>query len=125
DTAEVYGPHTNEELVGRAIAGRRDEVVVSTKCGSYIDPAAGRSVQDSRPERIVRSCEDSLRRLGLEHIDLYYQHRVDATVPIEESWGAMASLVEAGKVRHLGMSEPGLRSLRRAHAVHPVAVIEN
>ncbi len=125
DTAEVYGPYTNEELVGRAIAGRRDQAVVSTKCGSYIDTKLGRSFQDSRPERIRQSCDESLRRLGVDVIDLYYQHRVDSTVPIEESWGAMADLVQNGKVRYLGMSEPGLRSLRRAHAVHPVTVIEN
>ena len=106
DTADIYGPFTNEELVGRAIAGRRDEVVLATKFGIVRDPAnpSARGV-DGRPEYVRRSCEASLRRLGVDHIDLYYQHRVDPDTPIEETVGAMAELVAAGKVRYLGLSE--------------------
>jgi aryl-alcohol dehydrogenase-like predicted oxidoreductase len=125
DTADAYGPHTNEELVGRAIAGRRDEVVLATKFGIVLDPAdpAARGV-NGRPEYVRASAEGSLRRLGVDVIDLYYQHRVDPDVPIEETVGAMKELVEAGKVKHLGLSEAGPETIRRAHAVHPIAAVQ-
>ncbi|HEU5420661.1 MAG TPA: aldo/keto reductase [Streptosporangiaceae bacterium] len=125
DTADIYGPFTNEELVGRAIAGRRDQVVLATKFGLVRDPAdpAARGVS-GRPEYVRQSCEASLRRLGTDHIDLYYQHRVDPDTPIEETVGAMAELVTAGKVRYLGLSEAGPDTLRRAHAVHPVSALQ-
>jgi aryl-alcohol dehydrogenase-like predicted oxidoreductase len=125
DTADIYGPFINEELVGQAIAGRRDEVVLATKFGIVRDPAnpSARGV-DGRPEYVRRSCEASLRRLGTDHIDLYYQHRVDPDTPIEETVGAMAELVSAGKVRYLGLSEAGPQTIRRAHAVHPISALQ-
>jgi aryl-alcohol dehydrogenase-like predicted oxidoreductase len=125
DTADIYGPFINEELVGQAIAGRRDEVVLATKFGIVRDPAnpSARGV-DGRPEYVRRSCEASLRRLGTDHIDLYYQHRVDPDTPIEETVGAMAELVTEGKVRYLGLSEAGPQTIRRAHAVHPISALQ-
>src|ERR1700733_12084971 len=125
DTADMYGPFINEELVGQAIAGRRDEVVLATKFGIVRDPAnpSARGV-DGRPEYVRRSCEASLRRLGTDHIDLYYQHRVDPDTPIEETVGAMAELVSAGQVRYLGLSEAGPQTIRRAHAVHPISALQ-
>jgi aryl-alcohol dehydrogenase-like predicted oxidoreductase len=126
DTADMYGPHRNEELVGRAIRGRRDAVVVATKFGIMRDPKTRMpSGICGRPEYVRQACEGSLRRLGIETIDLYYQHRVDPTVPIEETVGAMAALVREGKVRHLGLSEASARTLRRAAAVHPIAALQS
>ncbi|HEY0155534.1 MAG TPA: aldo/keto reductase [Longimicrobium sp.] len=124
DTADIYGPFTNEELVGKAIRGRRDRVVVATKFGIVRseDPAF-RGI-NGRPEYVRRSCEASLKRLGTDHIDLYYQHRVDTDVPIEETVGAMARLVEDGKVLFLGLSEAGPETIRRAHAEHPIAALQ-
>jgi aryl-alcohol dehydrogenase-like predicted oxidoreductase len=120
DTADVYGPYTNERLVGRAIAGRRDEVVLATKFGNQrLDD--GRRVVNGKPDYVRQACDASLERLGVDHIDLYYQHRVDRSVPVEDTWGAMAELVQAGKVRHLGISEAAPATVRRAHAVHPVS----
>ncbi len=127
DTAEIYGPHTNEELVGRAIAGRRDEVEIATKFGFSFDPddpGRPRGI-DSSPENVKRACEGSLRRLGTDHIDLFYQHRVDPNVPIEETVGAMAELVAAGKVRYLGLSEASAETIRRAHATHPLSALQS
>jgi aryl-alcohol dehydrogenase-like predicted oxidoreductase len=127
DTAEVYGPFKNEELVGEALAPVRDQVVIATKFGFRID-ASGKQVGtglDSRPEHIREVVEASLRRLKTDVIDLLYQHRVDPDVPIEEVAGAVKNLIQAGKVRHFGLSEPGLDTLRRAHAVQPVTAIEN
>ncbi|MFG3091857.1 aldo/keto reductase [Streptomyces sp. CAI-85] len=122
DTAEKYGPYTNEELVGRAVKGRRDRVVLATKFGgiSY----TGRPGLDSSPASIRTAVEGSLRRLGTDHIDLYYQHRVDPDTPIEETVGALAELVTEGKIRHIGLSEAGPATIRRAHAVHPVAALQ-
>ncbi|MFE0186915.1 aldo/keto reductase [Streptomyces sp. NPDC058989] len=120
DTADAYGPFTNETLVGKAIAGRRDEVVLATKFGVERRPDGTPVGVNGRPEYVRAACEASLRRLGADHIDLYYQHRVDPTVPVEETWGAMAELVAAGKVRHLGISEASPATIRRAHAVHPI-----
>ena len=121
DTADVYGPFTNERLVGRAIAGRRDEVVLATKFGNQ-RRADGTFVRvNGAPDYVRQSCDGSLERLGVDHIDLYYQHRVDRSVPVEETWGAMAELVKAGKVRHLGLSEAAPATVRRAHAVHPIS----
>ena len=124
DTADVYGPFTNEQLVGRAIAGRRHEVVLATKFGIVrgADPQS-RGV-NGRPEYVRASCDASLQRLGVEYIDLYYQHRVDPAVPIEETVGAMASLVRQGKVRYLGLSEAAPATVRRAHAVHPISALQ-
>ena len=126
DTAEVYGPYTNEELVGRAIAGRRDEFEIATKFGFVVNPdrPSDRAV-DGRPENAKRACDGSLKRLGIDHIDLFYQHRVDADVPIEETVGAMAELVAAGKVRYLGLSEAAPETIRRAHATHPITAVQN
>jgi aryl-alcohol dehydrogenase-like predicted oxidoreductase len=126
DTADIYGPHTNEVLVGRAIRGRRAEVVLATKFGfvSGRDPGGGREI-DGRPEYLRSACEASLRRLGVERIDLYYLHRLDAEVPIEDTVGAMAQLVQAGKVGHLGLSEVGPLTLERAHAVHPISALQS
>ncbi len=126
DTADIYGPYTNEELVGRAIRGRRDRVVIATKFGIVRDPAnpTARGVS-GRPEYVRTSCEGSLRRLGVEVIDLYYQHRVDPSVPIEDTVSAMGDLVRQGKVRHLGLSEAGPATIRRAHAVHPISALQN
>ena len=125
DTADIYGPRTNEELVGRAIRGRRPEVVLATKFGIVrgADPAA-RSV-NGRPEYVRSSCEASLKRLGVDSIDLYYQHRVDPKVPIEDTVGAMAELVHEGKVRAIGLSEAAPDTIRRAHAVHPIAALQS
>ena len=125
DTADMYGPFVNEELVGRAIAGRRDEVVLATKFGNSRGPN-GERLGIRGDAAYVRQCaEDSLRRLGVDHIDLYYQHRVDDKVPIEETWGALAELVSAGKVRHLGISEASSATIERAHAVHPVSALQS
>jgi aryl-alcohol dehydrogenase-like predicted oxidoreductase len=123
DTAEVYGPYTNEELVGKAIRGRRDEVVLATKFG--LISQTGRDGADSSPGSVRTAVDGSLRRLGVDHIDLYYQHRVDPQTPIEETVGAMAELVEAGKVRHLGLSEAWSDTLRRAAATHPIAALQS
>ena len=126
DTADMYGPYINEELVGRAIAGQREEAFVATKFGFVRDPAdPDKRVIDGSPAHVRESCEGSLRRLGGETIDLYYLHRLDARVPIEETVGAMAELVAAGKVRHLGLSEVGASTLRRAHAVHPISALQS
>ncbi len=124
DTADTYGPFKNERLLCRALKGRRDQVVLATKFGIVrtSDPAV-RGVNGS-PEYVQQSCDGSLKRLGVDHIDLYYQHRVDATVPIEDTIGAMADLVRAGKVRFLGMSEAGPQTIRRAHAVHPISALQ-
>jgi aryl-alcohol dehydrogenase-like predicted oxidoreductase len=124
DTAEVYGPYHNEELVGRAIAGRRDGLVIATKFGFRIDDGAIAGV-DSSPANVRRACDASLTRLGIDTIDLYYQHRVDPRVPIEETVGALAELVTAGKVRHIGLSEAAAETIRRAHAVHPIAAVQS
>jgi len=125
DTADMYGPFLNEELVGRAIKDRREEVVLATKFGNQ-RAADGTSLGvNGTPEYVLASCDDSLGRLGVEVIDLYYQHRVDRNVPVEETWGAMKSLVEAGKVRHLGISEASVATLERAHAVHPVTALQS
>ena len=125
DTADMYGPFTNEQLVGRAIAHRRDEVVLATKFGNERRPDGSFVRVNGEPEYVRRACDASLQRLGVEHIDLYYQHRVDTTVPIEDTWGAMHELVQAGKVRHLGISEAAPTTVRRAHAVHPMAASQN
>jgi aryl-alcohol dehydrogenase-like predicted oxidoreductase len=125
DTADMYGPFTNEQLVGRAIAGRRDQVQLATKFGNERNPDGSWVRINGTPEYVVRACEASLRRLGVDHIDLYYQHRVDPTVPIEETVGAMKGLVEAGKVRFLGLSEAGAATIRRAHAVHPITALQS
>ncbi|MGA2043792.1 MAG: aldo/keto reductase [Roseiarcus sp.] len=126
DTAEVYGPFTNEEMVGAALAPVRDLVVIATKFGFAIDPQTGRqSGMDSRPEHIRAVAEASLKRLGVEVIDLFYQHRVDPAVPIEEVAGAVGELIRHGKVRHFGLSEPGAQTIRRAHAAHPVTAIQS
>lgn len=122
DTAEAYGPYVNEELVGRAIRGRRDEVVLATKFG--LVSHTGRPGPDSTPATIRAAVDGSLRRLGTDHIDLYYQHRVDRETPIEETVGALSELVAAGKVRHIGLSEASAATIRRAHAVHPVAAVQ-
>ncbi len=124
DTADMYGPFTNEELVGRAVAGRRSEVTIATKFGNERRPDGSWVGVNGRPEYVRHACEASLSRLGVDHIDLYYQHRVDPDVPIEETVGAMAGLVEAGKVRHLGLSEASADTIRRAHAVHPIAALQ-
>jgi aryl-alcohol dehydrogenase-like predicted oxidoreductase len=126
DTSDMYGPHTNERLVGRAIAGRRDEVFLATKFGIKLDMAAQppRREIDGSAAYVRAACEASLERLGVEHIDLYYQHRVDPKTPIEETVGAMAELVKEGKVRHLGLSEAAPATIRRAHAVHPIAAVQ-
>ena len=125
DTADMYGPRTNEELVGRAIAGHRDEVFLATKFGIVRDPEdASRRGIDGSPEYVRGACEGSLRRLGTDRIDLYYQHRVDPQTPIEETVGAMAELVREGKVRHLGLSEAGAETIRRAHSVHPITAVQ-
>ncbi|HEX3922777.1 MAG TPA: aldo/keto reductase [Streptosporangiaceae bacterium] len=124
DTAETYGPFTNEELVGRAVRGHRDEVVLATKFGRFSHAGGGRRV-DSSPANIAAAAEGSLRRLGTDHIDLYYQHRVDPSTPIEDTVGALAGLVAEGKVRHIGLSAAGPATIRRAHAVHPVAALQS
>jgi aryl-alcohol dehydrogenase-like predicted oxidoreductase len=124
DTADMYGPFTNERLVGKAIAGRRDEVVLATKFGNVRREDGSRGGVDGRPEYVRHAADASLERLGVDHIDLYYQHRVDRTTPVEETWGALAELVAAGKVRHLGISEAAPETIRRAHAVHPVTAVQ-
>ena len=124
DTADMYGPFTNEELVGRAIAGRRDDVVLATKFGNERRPDGSWVGINGSPDYVRAACDASLQRLGVDHIDLYYQHRVDKTVPIEETVGAMAELVQAGKVRHLGLSEASADTVRRAHAVHPITALQ-
>jgi aryl-alcohol dehydrogenase-like predicted oxidoreductase len=124
DTAEIYGPYVNEELVGRALKGRRDDVVVATKFGLLSHSGAGPGVLDSSPANIRTAVEGSLRRLGTDRIDLYYQHRVDSNTPIEDTVGALVELVGAGKVLHIGLSEAGPETIRRAHAVHPLAALQ-
>jgi aryl-alcohol dehydrogenase-like predicted oxidoreductase len=124
DTADAYGPFTNEELVGRAIAGRRDEVVLATKFGNVRGPNRERLGVRGDPEYVHQACDASLKRLGVDHIDLYYQHRVDPNTPIEETVGAMKELVEAGKVRYLGLSEAAPATIRRAHEVHPITALQ-
>jgi len=125
DTADAYGPHKNEELVGRAIKGKRDKVVLATKFGIVRDPANPhvRSV-NGKPDYVRKSCENSLRRLGVDYIDLYYQHRVDPNTPIEETVGTMAELVRAGKIRHMGLSEASPKTIRRAMKVHPISALQ-
>jgi len=127
DTAEVYGPFTNEELVGEALSPIRDKVVIATKFGFKIDPTGERTLNgvDSRPEHIKEVAEASLKRLKTDYIDLFYQHRVDPEVPIEDVAGALKELIDAGKVRHYGLSEPRVETIRRAHAVQPVTAIQN
>jgi len=124
DTADIYGPYTNEELVGRAIQGRRDEVVLATKFGNVRDEEGKFIGVNGRPEYVRSACEASLRRLKIETIDLYYQHRVDPNTPIEETVGAMAGLVKEGKVRHLGLSEAAIDTIRLAHTVHPITALQ-
>src|SRR5258705_11657961 len=124
DTAEIYGPYANEELVGRAIKGRRDQVVVATKFGLVSHSGGGPGVLDSSPANIRTAVEGSLRRLGIDHIDLYYQHRVDPDTPIEDTLGALAQLVREGKIRYIGLSEAGATTLRRAVKVHPIAALQ-
>jgi aryl-alcohol dehydrogenase-like predicted oxidoreductase len=126
DTADVYGPYTNEQLVGRAIADRREEVVLATKFGIVRDPEnpAARGIS-GRAEYVRKSCEGSLRRLGVDHIDLYYQHRVDPETPIEETVGAMSELVDEGKVRFIGLSEAGPETIRRGHATYPLTAVQS
>ena len=125
DTADMYGPFTNERLVGRAIASRRDEVVLATKFGNQRTEDGQSLGVNGHPEYVVQACNDSLARLGVDVIDLYYQHRVDRSVPVEETWGAMKSLVEAGKVRYLGISEASSSTIERANAVHPVTALQS
>ncbi|PVZ53712.1 aldo/keto reductase [Arthrobacter sp. H-02-3] len=124
DTADMYGPFTNETLVGRAIAGRRDDVVLATKFGNERRADGSWVGINGSPAYVRAACDASLQRLGVDHIDLYYQHRVDKTVPIEDTVGAMAELVQAGKVRHLGLSEASADTVRRAHAVHPITALQ-
>jgi aryl-alcohol dehydrogenase-like predicted oxidoreductase len=124
DTADMYGPHTNERLVGRAIAGRRDEVVLATKFGIVRDGDGTTRSVDGRPEYVRAALDGSLQRLGVDHVDLYYLHRVDPRVPIEDTVGALAEAVRAGKIRHIGLSEAGAATIRRAHAVHPVTAVQ-
>src|SRR3954464_11756125 len=124
DTADMYGPFTNEQLVGRAIAGRRDEVVLATKFGNERTPDGGRVGINGTPDYVRRACDASLQRLGVDVIDLYYQHRVDTSVPIEDTWGALRELVGAEKIRHAGISEAAPETIRRAHAVQPVTAVQ-
>lgn len=124
DTADMYGPFTNERLVGRALAPHRDQVVIATKFGNERSEDGTFLRINGTPEYVKSACDASLQRLGVEYIDLYYQHRVDRTVPVEETWGAMKGLVEAGKVRHLGISEAASSTIERAHAVHPIAALQ-
>ncbi len=125
DTADMYGPFTNERLVGKALAGRRDGVQLATKFGNERNPDGSWVGINGRPDYVRRAADASLERLGVDHLDLYYQHRVDKTVPIEETVGAMKELVEAGKVRHLGLSEASAETIRRAHAVHPITALQS
>lgn len=124
DTAEVYGPYTNEELVGEALQPFRDEVVIATKFGFHIQDGK-QAGMNSRPEHIKKVVEDSLKRLKIEAIDLYYQHRVDPDVPVEETAGAVKELIQEGKVKHWGLSEAGVKTIRRAHAIHPLAAVQS
>ena len=125
DTADMYGPHTNEELVGRAIKGKRDKVIVATKFGNMRDPKTRAFLGvNGKPEYVRQACEGSLKRLGIETIDLYYQHRVDRNTPIEDTVGAMSELVSAGKVRYIGLSEASTQTIRRAHKVHPITAVQ-
>jgi len=124
DTADMYGVGRNEELIGRALADRRDRAVVATKFGNERRADGTWVGVNGKPEYVKSACEASLARLGMDHVDLYYQHRVDKTVPIEDTVGAMAELVEGGKVRHLGLSEASAKTIRRAHAVHPIAALQ-
>jgi len=125
DTADVYGPHTNEELVGKAIRGKRDQLILATKFGIVRDPQnpAARGV-NGKPDYVRQSCEASLKRLGTDHIDLYYQHRVDPNTPIEDTVGAMAQLVKEGKIRYIGLSEASAATLRRASKIHPITALQ-
>jgi aryl-alcohol dehydrogenase-like predicted oxidoreductase len=128
DTAEMYGPYKNEELVGKALQDRRDEVVLATKFGirhAPTDDEPNRRVIDGTPENVRRSIEGSLKRLGTDHVDLYYQHRIDPNTPIEETVGAMAELVQEGKIRHIGLSEAAPDTIRKAHAVHPITAVQS
>ncbi|HEX4527502.1 MAG TPA: aldo/keto reductase [Gaiellaceae bacterium] len=125
DTADMYGPFTNERLVGRAIAGRRDQVVLATKFGNERNPDGSWVGINGSPEYVHQACDASLERLGVDHIDLYYQHRVDLSTPIEETVGAMKELVDAGKVRHVGLSEAAPDTIRRAQAVHPITALQS
>jgi aryl-alcohol dehydrogenase-like predicted oxidoreductase len=125
DTADIYGPEFSEILLGRAIRGRRDALTIATKFGNTLDRDTNPRPLDGRPEYIRTAIEGSLRRLGVDHVDLYYLHRVDPEVPIEDTVGALKELVEAGKVRYIGLSEPGPQTVRRAHAVHPITAIQN
>jgi aryl-alcohol dehydrogenase-like predicted oxidoreductase len=126
DTADIYGPHTNEVLVGKAIAGRRNQVFLATKFGIQRDPANPKARGVSgRPDYVRACCESSLKRLGVERIDLYYQHRIDRSTPIEDTVGAMAELLKAGKIAHIGLSEPSADTLRRAHQVHPITAVQS
>jgi aryl-alcohol dehydrogenase-like predicted oxidoreductase len=126
DTSDMYGPHTNERLVGKAIGDRRDEVFLATKFGIKLEMSdPPRRAIDGSPAYVREACEGSLGRLGVEHIDLYYQHRVDPKTPIEDTVGAMAELVKEGKVRHLGLSEASAATIRRAHAVHPITAVQS
>ena len=125
DTADMYGPFTNERLIGRAIKDRRDEVVLATKFGNERDENGARLGINGTPAYVLSACDDSLSRLGVDVIDLYYQHRVDRSVPIEETWGAMKSLVEAGKVRFLGISEASSATIEKANAVHPISAVQS
>ncbi len=125
DTAEIYGPFTNEQLVGRAIKGRRDQVVLATKFGMVSHAGGSPGVLDSSPANIRSALEGSLRRLGTDHIDLYYQHRVDPNTPIEDTVGALAEQVAQGKIGHIGLSEAGVATIRRAHAVHPITALQS
>jgi aryl-alcohol dehydrogenase-like predicted oxidoreductase len=124
DTADVYGPYLNEELVGRAVADRRDRVIIATKFGNVRTPDGGWRAPNGSPAHVRAACDASLKRLGVAHIDLYYQHRVDPTVPIEDTVGAMAELVKQGKVRYLGLSEAAPATIRRAHRVHPITALQ-
>jgi aryl-alcohol dehydrogenase-like predicted oxidoreductase len=126
DTADMYGPHTNEQLLGHALRGHREEAIIATKFGILRDPAKPdyRGIS-GKPEYVSKACDDSLRRLGVDVIDLYYQHRVDPNTPIEETVGAMAELLQRGKVRFLGLSEAGPETIRRAHAVHPITALQS
>ena len=124
DTADMYGPFTNEKLVGRAIKDRRDQVIIATKFGNVRSPEGGWLGINGKPEYVRKSCDESLQRLGVDVIDLYYQHRVDVTVPIEETVGAMAELVQQGKVRYLGLSEAAPATIRRAQAIHPISALQ-
>lgn len=125
DTADMYGPFTNEILVGKAIQSRRDGVIVATKFGNERDETGKFVGINGHPDYVRKACDASLKRLNIDYIDLYYQHRVDVTVPIEDTWGAMRELVEAGKVRHLGISEAAPATIRKAHAVHPITAVQS